>query len=276
MKMSQIEKKFLFEAKLQKRKIAIGIWRPEDKEISKSLKKAARYADITVVGSKIPGFNCLPTKDDHEASRVIVDMVVNKKVDGFVRGQLKDSYTHKLFVEATGIDGKSKNLPVFIAKDDYFCAISNPSNYNSIDAARQKEEAERSARFFRDDLAIEPKIAVMSTRRPSGRVGEFPMLEQIAANCEETAAYLKELGYDAKEYYIEYEKAVWEKRNLLVASTGMVGNTWLKGLVYLGGWHIICTPYLDQDAYYDDSPRNNTNWFWPIVSTVAWINRNIK
>lgn len=254
---SIFEKKILSEAKQHKRKIAVGICRPDDKEIKSSLKKAAAYADITIVGSTIKGFECIPTKDDDEASHVIVQLVKDKKVDGFVRAQLKDSYTHQVFIEVmgNGIDAKQKNTPCFFGKDNFYCALSNPSNYHSIDATQQKLEAERTAKFFRDDLGIEPKIAVMSTRRPSGRVGEFPALEQIAANCEETARYLRTLGYDVKEYYIEYERAVWEKRNLFVAATGMIANTWFKGLIYLGGWHMIAGPYLDQGAYYDDSPR---------------------
>lgn len=264
------------EAVQQKRKIAVGIWRDTDNpEILDSIRMAAGFADITIVGSQIDGFHCIDTKgDDEEASRVAVDLVVQGKVDGLVRAQLKDSFTHKIFCEKTGSDEKVKNIPVFIAKDEHWGAVVNPSNYNSLDAAHQQEEAERCARYLKEDLGIEPTIGVMSTRRPTGRVGEFDMLEQIAENCEATAQYLRKKGYDVKEYYIEYEQAVWEKRNMFVAATGMIGNTWMKGLVYLGGWHLVHGPFFDKGAYYDDNPRYNTNWFWPIVSTVAWINRD--
>ena len=270
---SAVEEHILNEAKKQRRKIAIGIWRPDNEEIVRTLREAQAYADITIVGSKIDGFECIPTADDDEASQVIVDLVVSGKVDGFVRAQLKDSYTHKVYVEKTGLTNTAKITPGVIAKDDFCFAVSNPSNYASLNVADQKMEAERTAQYLREELGIEPLIGVMSTRRPTGRVGEFPLLEQIAANCEETAQYLRDKGYDVTEYYIEYERAVWEKRNMLVPAIGMICNTWFKALVYLGGWHIVTCPFLDQGAYYDDAPRNNTAWFWPIVSTVAWINR---
>ncbi len=272
---NQLEKKFLKEAARKKRHIAVGIWRP-DKEIINSLKKAKKYANLTIVGSKIKGFNCIDTKNDDEASKIIVDLAVSKKVDGFVRAQLKDSFTHHLFVEKTGVNLDLKFVPLFMSKGDYWFAISNPSNYNSITSEAQVSEAERLAEYMQNNLKIKPKIAVMSTRRPSGRVGEFKMLEEIAIKCEKTAEVLRKKGYDVKEYYIEYETAVLEKRNIMVGSSGMVCNTWLKGLAYLGDWKITHVPYLDQGAYYDDCPRNNKNWFWPIVSTVAWINRENK
>lgn len=271
--LSEIQKIFLNQARKQKRKIAVGIARPEE-EVMDSVWQAAGYADLTIVGSKIDGLNSIPTKDDDEASQVIVDLVKNKKVDGFVRAQLKDSYTHSIFIKEVGGDPEAKFVPLIIAKDDYWAVISNPSNYSSLDAKHQQQEALRCARYMKEDLKIEPKIGVMSTRRPTGKVGKYALVEQIAQNSESTVEVLKKEGYDVKEYYIEYERAVWEKRNLLVASLGMIANTWLKGLCYLGGWKIIHTAYLDKNAYYDDSPRNNKNWFWPIISTVAWINRD--
>lgn len=273
MRISDLERKFLKEASEQRRKIAIGICYPEE-QIVDTLYQALGSADITIVGSEIPGFDCISTKDDDAASEVLVDLIKNKKVDGFIRAQVKDSYTHKLFIEKMGGDINVKNIPIFFGKDDYWFCLSNPSNYNSLDAAHKKIEAERAARYMQEDLGIEPKIAVMSTRRLSGRVGEFGLIEEIAQSSQDTAEYLRNKGYDVKEYYIEYEKAIWEKRNLLVASSGMVGNSWNKALVYLGGWHVIHAPYLDKGAYYDDTARNTKEWFWQIVSMVAWINRD--
>lgn len=272
MKISAIERKFLSEATKQKRKIAVGIWRPSE-EIIDGLLMASAFADLTIVGCDLPGFNCINTKTDDEGSAVIIDLLKNKKVDGIVRAQLKDTFTFKLFVKECVGNPHAHFLPVIMAKDDHCFMLSNPSNYNSLNAEDQFNEAERAARYLKDELKIEPTIGVMSTRRPTGRVGEYPLLEQIANNSEYTAAELRKLGYDVKEYYIEAEKAVWEKRNLLVTAGGFIGNPWCKSLAYLGGWHFVQAPYLDQGDYYDDSPRNNIEWFWPIVSTVAWINR---
>lgn len=271
--LSSIQKKFLTQARRKKRKLAIGIVRPEE-EVVDSVYQAAGYADLTVVGSKIQGLNCIPTKDDDEASHVIVDLLKQGKIEGFVRAQVKDSYTNKIYREVFKIPKSVKKFcPCIIAKDETFFVIANPSNYNSLTQKDQIEEAEAAIKWMKTDLKLTPKIAVMSTRRPTGKVGVYGLIEEIAKRCEGTARHLRKKGYSVKEYYIEYERAIWEGRNLFIASSGMIGNTWGKGLCYLGGWTYVHDAMLDHGAYYDDCPRNNKDWFWPIVSTVAWVNR---
>lgn len=270
---SDLEKRFLQEARTKRRKIAIGIWRPEP-EVVDTIWQAAGYADLIVVGCDIPGLQCVPTKDDDEASRVIIRLLQEKKVEGFVRAQLKDSQTHKLFLEKFGKKEDSQKKPVFsiLARDDYWFAAPSCSNYNALTLEQKRFEILRCIQWM-EALGIKPAIGITSTRRLTGRVGEFGLLEDIAQRCQTVAEELRVKGYDVKEYYIEYERAIWEKRNLVCPSVGMIGNTWIKALTYLGGWHFVAGPYLDQGVYYDDSPRNNQQWFWPIISTVAWINR---
>ncbi|MFA4818877.1 MAG: hypothetical protein WC621_03475 [Patescibacteria group bacterium] len=272
-KISFIQQLFLNQAKQGKRrKIAIGIWRPEQAVVD-GLKAATDYADLTVVGCDIPGLDCIPTVNDDEASRKIIELLRTSKVEGFVRAQLKDSYTHKVYLETfKKEEPKFKFCPFTITNDDYWFTISSPSNYNSLTLEAKLAEAERAAKWL-SDLGIKPKIGVTSTRRLSGRVGEFGLLEEIAENCEKTTKHLTDMGFEVKEYYIEYERAVWEGCNLIIPSTGMIGNTWSKGLTFLGGWTNVCCPMLDEGVYYDDTARNHVNWFWPIISTVAWINR---
>ncbi|MFC1663434.1 hypothetical protein ACFL04_04745 [Patescibacteria group bacterium] len=270
--LSSIQELFLKQAKQQKRKIAVGIWRPEP-EIVLSLKKAATYADMIVVGSDIEGLNCIPTDDDDSASRKLVSMLKNKEVEGLVRGQVKDSFTHKLYEEELGRPPeKVKSVFVVLAKGAQWFVVPSVSNYNAMTLESKKTEIEDAVGWLQK-LGFTPKIGITSTRRPSGRVGEFPMLEEIAQRCEETAVYLRGKGYDVEEYYIEYERAVWEGRNVVAPSVGIIGNTWIKGLTLVGDVTMVHTPYLNQGVPYDDTTRNNKNWFWPVISTAAWINR---
>ncbi len=271
-KLSFIQQLFLNQAQQEKRRIAVGIWRPEP-EVIDSLRAATDYADLTVVGCNIPGLNCISTVNDDEASHKIIELLKAGQVEGFVRAQLKDSYTHKVYLETFNKEeSKFKFCPATVAKEKYWFTISGPSNYNSLTLETKLAEAERAARWL-GDLGIKPKIGVTSTRRLSGRVGEFGLLEEIAERCEKTAELLRKQGYEVKEYYIEYERAVWEDCNLIIPSIGMIANTWSKGLTMLGGWTHVSTPFLDEGAYYDDTARNHTDWFWPIISTAAWINR---
>lgn len=273
--LSEIQKLFLDQARQKKRKLGIGIIRTPD-EVVNSLRQTTAYADITVVGSKIEGFDCLPTKDDDEASHELIKLLKEGKIEGFVRGQIKDSYTHKVYLEVFGLpEPLYKVCPVTVAKNEHWFTITSASNYNALTQEQKNHEVLRAAEWLKE-LGFEPKIGITSTRRLTGRVGEFGLLEEIAKRCEETANYIRQKGYDVKEYYIEYEKAVWGDRNLIVPSIGIIGNPWAKSLVYFGGWTNVCCPMLDEGAYYEDSARNNINWFWPVVSTVAWINREKK
>lgn len=259
---------------MTRRKIAVGIFKPTD-EIVDYLWAAQGYADITVVGSKIPGLNCIETKDDEEASRVICELAHTKKVDGFCRAQLKDSYTHKVWREMTG-KGESDKKPFisFFAKDDRWSAAVAVSNYNALDLESKRFEIDEGIKFLENELGIKPKIAILSTRRLTGRVGEFGLNEEIAQRCATIAEELKKRGYEVHdEYYINYEQAIKEECTLICPSIGMIGNTWAKALVYTGGWEWVFTPYLHEGGYYDSTPRNNTNFFWAVVSCAAWVNR---
>lgn len=270
--LSAIEKRFLDEARQQRRKIAIGIWRP-DADIVASLMDATKYVDLTVVGSEVNGLHSVPTKNDDEASHVIVEFTKRGEVEGFVRAQLKDSYTHKVYLEAIGRPEAKKAFVAFVSRGEQWFSVVSCSNYNALTLEDKRYEILRGAEWLEDNLGIRPTIAVMSTRRPTGRKGEFPLIDEIAERCETVAAELRDKSYDVQEYYIEYEKAIWDERTLLCPSIGMIGNTWLKALVYNGGWRLVGTPYLDQGTYYDDTPRNYKEWFWPIISTAAWLNR---
>ncbi|MFA6254750.1 MAG: hypothetical protein WC675_01800 [Patescibacteria group bacterium] len=272
-KLSEIEQRFLTEAKQKRRKIGIGIIDPQP-EVVKSLIQASDYADLVVVGSKIDGLNCIPTQSEEEASQVLVDLVKSGKVEGLMRAQLKDSYTHKLFLQAYGRPEDQEKISVsFFAKDGQWFATPSISNYSGLTLESKRNEISQAIAWLENNLGIKPTIAITSTRRLTGRVGEFALVEEIAKRCEIIANELREKGYDVKEYYIEYEKAIWEGRNLICPSIGMIGNTWTKGLAYLGGWRWLGIAYLNQGVYYNNAPKNNKNWFWPVIFSVAWINR---
>ncbi|MFA5022453.1 MAG: hypothetical protein WC508_05225 [Patescibacteria group bacterium] len=272
-KLSEIQKRFLNEAVQKKAKVGVGIWRPEP-TVVRSVIEASQYCDLTVVGTKIDGLNCLETKDDDQASQVIVDLLKQGKIQGVVRAQLKDSYTHELFLKEFKRPKDEFKISVsFFAKDDQWFVVPSASNYASLSLEAKRQEIFAAAEWLESNLGLKPTIAITSTRRPTGRVGEFGLLEEIAERCETVAKELKEKGYDVKEYYIEYEKAVWEGRTLICPAIGMIGNTWTKGLVYLGDWTWVSSFYLNQGVYWNNAPRNNSKFFWPIISTAAWINR---
>ena len=277
-KVSKIQNLFLEQAKKQKRKIGITILRPID-ETMKSLKRASKFADLVVVGAKVSGFENIVEDDNDTASKILIGLLKDKKVDGIVRGQVKDSYTLDEFFRQFGretIPSNRKICPIVLRKGDYTLVVSTCSVYHALTFEDKIYEAERVIKYMKEDLGIEPKIAVMGILRPTSKRGKYKILDEITERCTKLYQYLVNKGYEAKEYYMEYETAVWDRCNLIVPSIGFVGNSWVKSLMYLDDWQIICCPYLDLGVAYEDGSRNEKDFYWHIVHAVAMANSQEK
>lgn len=272
--MEKISDHFLRLAQQQRRRIAVTIIRPIP-ETLKSLKRASKYADITVVGAKVKGFENIVEDDQDQASVKLIGLLKNGQVDGIVRGQVKDSFTldefHRQYNKPV-LPSNRKVAPSVMEKDEYSFVTSTISIYQGMMIDDKIFEVDRIIRYMREEIHLEPKIGIMSTLRPTSKVGKFPMLDQFAEINRQLAKYLRDRGLNVTEYYFEYETAVWNGANLIVPSMGLVGNAWLKALVYLGGWNLICCPYLDLGVVYEDGTRNEKDFFWHIVSAVAMAN----
>lgn len=269
-----IAQKFLAQAKKQKRKIAITILRPIPKTI-KSLKKASQFADLVVIGAKVDGFENIVETNDDKASQILISLLKEKKVDGIVRGQVKDSFTLDEFHRQFGrepLPSNRKICPFVVKKGEYTFVVSTASVYHALTLEDKIYEVERIIKYMKEDLGLKPKIAVMGILRPSSKRGKYKTLDEITERCTKLYQHLTDEGYDAKEYYMEYETAVWEGCNLIVPSIGFVGNSWAKSLVYLGDWQAICCPYLDLGVVYEDGSRNEKDFYWHIIHAVAMVN----
>ncbi|MDD4900872.1 MAG: hypothetical protein PHS62_02040 [Patescibacteria group bacterium] len=276
--LGEIPKKFLEQAKKQKRKIAIGIMRPIAETVE-SLRRASEFANLIVVGAKIPGFENLVEEDQDQASRVLIKLLKDGKVDGIVRGQVKDSFTldefHRQFSRQP-LPSNRKVCPCVLSKLDYCFVVGTCSIYQGMTLEDKIFEAERLIRYLREEFKIEPKIGIMSSLRPTSHHGNYPELDRVADLNTKFCEYLVSKGLEAKEYYFEYETAVWEKCNLIFPATGLVGNAWLKALIYLGDWNMIACPYVDLGVIYEDGSRNEKDFFWHIVHAVAMANSDKK
>ena len=272
-----LSQQFLDKAKKQKRKIAISILRPIPETIT-SFKKASEYADLTVVGAKVDGFENIIEEDTEKTSQILIKLLKDQKVDGIVRGQVQDSYTldefHRQFNKEP-LPSNRKVAPGVMEKDSYCFIASTSSVYQALNLEDKIYEAERIIKYMQEDLNIEPKIAVMGILRPTSKRGKYQILDDITDRCTKLYEHLASKGFDAKEYFMEYETAVWEHRNLIIPSTGIVGNSWLKSLLYLGGWNLIASPYLDLGVVYEDGTRNEKDFFWHIVHAVAMCNKEL-
>lgn len=268
---------FLARAKKQKRKIGIGICRPIPETIE-SLKKASEFADLIVVGAKVAGFENIVEEDQEKASEILVQLLKDKKIDGLVRGQVKDSYTLDLFHQIFGkepLPSNRKVCPAVMRKGDYSFIVTTCSIYQGMTLEDKIYEVDRTIKYMKEDLGIEPKIGIMSSLRPTSKVGKYPSLDEVAKVNAELNKYLQDKGYNSKEYYFEYETAVWDNCNVIVPSMGLVGNAWLKALLYLGDWNLLSCPYLDLGVVWEDGSRNEKDYYWHIVHAVAMCNKEV-
>ncbi|EKD56382.1 MAG: coenzyme M methyltransferase subunit X [uncultured bacterium] len=276
--MKDLEKVFLDRAKKKKRKIAIAILRPI-KETVDSLISASEFAELTVVGVDIPGFNCFSIKNTEDASQKLLSLLKDGSIEGIVRGQVKDTYTLDLFYKyfnKTPIPSNKKVCPAVMKKDKYSFVVGTCSVYQGHTLNDKIYEAEKLVHYIDKELKLKPKIGVMGILRPTSKHGKYQILDEITKNSRDLAKYLLNKGYDVKEYYMEYETAVWEGCNLILPSIGYVGNSWLKALLYLGDWKLLSCPYLDLDVVYEDGSRNETDYFNHIIHAVAMLNKDNK
>lgn len=267
-------KQFEKKASEKKRKIGIAILRPTQKTVE-SIKKAAKYADLTVLTlKKIPGLSCIVLKNDVEMSWKLISLLKEKKIEGIVRGQVKDSATlaeyYKQFRKKKLPDDK-KVCAGLLSNGKYSFFVGSCSIYQGMTYQGKKHETERIISYMRS-LGIVPKIAVMSARRPTGVRGKYKMIEDIEKNCHKLFLYLKRKKFNVKEYYIDHELAVWDKSNLIICSVGIVGNAWLKALIQFSDFRMIASPYLDLGVVWEDGSRNEDDFYHHIVHAVAMLN----
>lgn len=259
-------------------RIGISILRPITETIE-SLKRASDFAELVVVGAKINGFENIVENDDEKASQILISLLKEGKVDGIVRGQVKDSYTLDEFHRQFGkepLPSNRKVAPGIMEKGEYSFVVSTSSIYQGMTLEDKKYEVDRIIKYMEDDLGVAPKIGLMSSLRPTSHVGDFKLLDDVAVINTNLALYLRNKGFDVKEYYFEYETAVWEKSNLIIPSMGLVGNAWTKALLYLGEWEMISCPYLDLGVAYEDGTRNEKDFFNHILHCVAMVKNNNK
>ncbi len=273
--LKDIPQMFLEKARKKKRKIGIAIMRPVPETVE-SLKKAAEFADITVVGAKIDGFENVVEPDQDKASESLIRLLREGSVEGIVRGQVKDSYTLDEFYrqfQREPLPSNRKVCPCILKKGEYSFIASTVSIYQGWTVEDKKYEVDRIVRYMEEDLGVTPKIGILSTLRPTSKHGKIKLLDELFEVNKEIAEYMRQRGYDVHEYYFEYETAVWNHSNLIVPAVGLVGNAWLKALMYLGDWKLIACPYLDLGVVYEDGSRNETDFFWHIVHAVALCNK---
>ena len=261
------------ERALKKRcKIGISILE-ENNEILDSLKKSQEVADVVIYSNhEIEGFETKVFSTDEEIGRAMVVDYKNGEIDQFVRGQVDDFGAVDEFKRQFEIPVEEKRLCLALLEDvkgrEFFLTIaSNPEGQTLEDKIRI---VEGSCKWIKEELGVEPKVAMMATCRP-GSVGKDPVMTKSFEEAEAVVKHLQEKGYEAKNIHIELQSALpWA--NLIAPSNGAIGNQIFRALVLLGGGKNLLTPTIFSKGAYEDNSRNETDYYSHIIFACALAN----
>lgn len=267
-------------AKIKKRKIAFGLKEIDDQILS-SLDKAKEFADIVLITpdglKEVPGFEVISVKNPEEK---IASMLVNKEVDGIVRGTIDDFKTLEVYLKLTGIDKDEAELLPAIIKDAhnrllFFYPVSNPVGWD----VESKLKGILKIVEFMKKLGFVPKVGVLIgerhetyARKKEIQEGVVGILNKSYADAEILVEKLKKQGIDAKNYAIEINGAADDGCNIIVPANGMLGNQIVRTIIFLGGGKLLYGPRIALSHPYEDNSRNETDYISHFKFVVAWAN----
>jgi len=266
----QLNKKF------GKPKIGFGLAKPNN-EISKSLKRSKKYADIILVGppaiKKVKGFKLII---DRQPEKKLAALLANDEVEGIVRGTIDDFKTYEAYQRLTG-EKSHLNPGVFqdpFGRQFLMAPASNPEGWRKEERLKLAEE---NAKFMKG-WGVKPRIAVFTgerhetyPRRKHIKKGVIGILNKTYEDAEWIVARLRKRGYEAKNWAIDLNPAVEAGYNLLIPVNGMVGNQIFRAMHICGAKILIC-PRLGLSHCYEDNSRTEKDFEPHIKWVVAWIN----
>lgn len=262
--------------KLGKAKIAFGMIEP-DEEILASLNKVKRYADIILVGSKaikdIKNFEILVVDNPEKK---LANMLVDKEVDGIVRGTIDDFKTHETYTKLTG-EPMTLNPGLMEAPNGHQFFLSPASNPEAWDKETRLSIAMGIANFMKE-FGLEPKIAIFSgtrhetyERKKDIKEGVTGILNQTYEDAVWITKQLDNKGYNAKNWAIDMNSALEEEYNVIIPVNGMVGNQIFRMCLFSGGKILTCTR-MNLSHAYEDNSRTEKDYEFHVKWLVAMIN----
>lgn len=280
-KITQFEKIIQKRIKLGKPKIGFGLKEPS-KEVLRSLERSKKYASIILIGpkkiEKIKGFTKV-ISDNPE--RTLPEMLVNKEVDGIIRGTIDDFKTFEAYEELVGKD-TTKNMGVLGLIEDAYGRqffISEGSNPHGWTKEEKIKTCESIIKFMKEELNMKPKIGFITgvrhetyQRRKGMKKWPQNYLNQTYKDAEYCVKYFRKKGIQAKNYAIEIETAVKEECNIIVPPNGMVANQVFRSLVLIGGGKLLTASITNLPHPYEDCSRSETDFEPHVKWLVAWIN----
>ena len=238
-------------AKTNHARIGLGIG-----EVSKKLIRSAQdvreYAEVVLVGDeekiKAEGTE-LEIIHSKEPSKKLVQLLMDKKIDGAVRGTLSATKTLSALKNSLRMK-KLYRIALMETADGipFFLAPVGIDEGNSVED--KIELAKRGAEHMKR-LGIEARVGILSGGRFEDR-GRDKTVDRTLDEAETVTQRLKDLGINVTNYSILIEDAIKEA-NFIIAPDGISGNLVFRTLVFLGGGHGYGAPVLMDKVFVDTS-----------------------
>ncbi len=245
--LSKIERK----AKANHARIGFGIGEASEKLI-RSAQDAREYADVVLVGDeekiKATGTE-LEIIHSTEPSKKLVQLLMDDKIDGAVRGTLGATKTLSALKNSLGIKKLYRIALMEIADGrPFFLAPVGIDEGNSVED--RIELVKRGAEHMKR-LGIKACVGILSGGRFEDR-GRDKTVDKTLDEAEIVTQRLLDMDINAKNYSILIEDAIKEA-NFIIAPDGISGNLIFRTLVFLGGGHGYGAPVLMDKVFVDTS-----------------------
>lgn len=271
--MHPLKKKIFQLALKNKAKVGVGLLRV-NKSILASLIRASKYAEITVIGTDIKGFNHIPATQENIEEKE-VEALMFGKIDGLIRGQADTYKFEDTFARKAGY-ARSQILGGNLFEDQFGRMFFTTSGSHSDGwTAKSKimmiDEILKKIKGF----GIKPKIGFLTWVRP-GSVGRNFFFDQTWEQAEYLVNYYQKKGYQAKNYNIEIENALKDSANLIVFANGTSGNMLSRVFMYLTKDPFYLLFHTGIKEVIMENSRNIQDYFNLIVGAVAFVNQKKK
>lgn len=268
--------------KTRKPRIGFGLREPHP-EILKSLRKAGRYAHITLIGPKsisaVRGFEKIISS---EPENKLAELLAEEVFKGIVRGTIDDFKTFEAYSSLIG-KAKAKKMRELVLLEDaqgrqfFLSEASNPGGWSG---AEKKKSCQAISHFMKTELNITPKIGFITgvrhetyQRKGKVREGVQGVLNKTYEDAETLSRYFRKRKVHAKNYAIEIETAIQDGCNIIVPPNGMVGNQIYRTLTLIGGGRVLTASRINLPHPYEDNSRSEVDFGNHIKWLAAWINR---
>ncbi len=187
-----------------------------------------------------------------ESEDVLLDMLLNRKVEAAIRGSLGASNVLNALKERYGNE-------IFRAS---FLEINShkfllaPVGIDEGDSLEEKIKIVNLGAEFLLKLGIEPRIAVLSGGRYQD-VGRSQKIDDSIAEGEDVTRIVKS-KYSVKHYFILIENAIKDNVNFILAPDGMSGNLIFRTLAFLGSGKSHGAVTLGIDEIFIDTSRSQS------------------